>query len=105
MPERIEEYQEAGKKTRMVIDYCARYAVVPRKSDDSLLPDPWEGVSTEEIQEGVRREFGVDIGKGTATYTWQRLGADHDTQTALSTLQDRRKAFLDAGVKELAAWD
>lgn len=102
--DRITSYTEAGEKMQMVIDYCARYAVVPRKSDDPELPEPWEGVSTEEIQEGIQKEFGEEIANGTATYTWQRLGADNDMDVAIETLQERREDFLSAGLKELAVW-
>ncbi|WP_226006034.1 hypothetical protein [Natrinema salinisoli] len=101
---RITDYEDAGHKMQLVIDYCARHAVVPRKDDDPDLTEPWTGVSTETVQEGVRKEFGEDIGNGTATYTWQRLGADHDVNAALSFLKDRRKALLDTGLEELAAW-
>ena len=101
---RVTDYDDAGRKMQIVIDYCARNAVVPRKGDDDDLREPWTGVSTETIQEGVRNEFGEDIGAGTATYTWQRLGADHDVDAALNFLQDRREAFLEAGLNDLAAW-
>ena len=99
---RITDYNDAGEKMQKVIDYCARHAVVPRKSDDSKLPEPWTGVSTEKVQEGVRNEFGVEVGNGTATYTWQRLGADNDLDAALSFLEERRDAFLDAGLQRLS---
>lgn len=101
---RITSYEEAGEQMQKVIDYCARHAVVPRQGDDAALPEPWTGVSTESVQEGVRDEFGADIGNGTATYTWQRLGADNDLDAAVSFLQDRREAFLETGFQELSAW-
>lgn len=87
-----------------VIDYCARNAVVPRKEDHPRLPEPWEGVSTETIQRGLRDDHGVTIGNGTATYTWQRLGADNDLDAALSFLRERRDAFIEAGFHELTPW-
>lgn len=104
MPERFKEYAEAGAKSRMVIDYCARHAVVPRKSTDSDLPAPWRGVSTEDVQKGVQQEFGEENGKGTATYTWQRLGADYDLDDVLSILQNQREAMRNTGLEELADW-
>ena len=113
----IEDYSEATEKRKLVIDYCARYAVVPRKSDDSKLPAPWEGVSSEEIQAGIKEEFGRDISKGMGTLTWEALGArgrenrgtvkvsGHDVEEPLAFLQERREAFLDAGLDQLADWE
>lgn len=99
---RITNYNDAGEKMQKVIDYCARYAVVPRQSDDPKLPAPWKGVSTEEVKEGIQEEFGAEVANGTATYTWQRLGADNDLNAALSFLEKRREALLDAGLRELS---
>jgi hypothetical protein len=104
MVKRITEYEAAGEKTQVVIDYCARNRVVPRKSDDTALPTGWTGVSTETIQEGIKIAFGIDIATGTATYTWQRLGADYDVDAAVGFLRDRREELLDAGIDQLAAW-
>lgn len=59
----MDSYREATEKQRLVIDYCAKHAVVPRKSDDPDLPEPWKGVSTEEIQKGVRDEFDGEMSK------------------------------------------
>lgn len=112
----IESYSETTEKRKLVIDYCARYAVVPRKSDDSKLPAPWKGVSSEEIQAGIKEEFGRDVSKGMGTLTWEALGArgkenrgtvkvsGHDVEGPLTFLQERRKALLDAGLEQLAEW-
>ena len=109
-------YNETTEKRKLVIDYCARYAVVPRKSDDSRLPDPWEGVSSEEIQAGIKEEFGRDVSKGMGTLTWEAMGArgkrdrgtvkvsGHDVDGPLAILQERREALLDAGLDQLADW-
>ncbi|WP_440764408.1 hypothetical protein [Natronorubrum sp. DTA7] len=104
MPKRITDYYEAGTKTQIAIDYCARNKVVPRKSDNRYLPESWKGIPSSEVQEGIEREFGVQVANGTGTYMWQRLGADHDLDAALKFLQDRREELLDAGVQELATW-
>ncbi|WP_146047404.1 hypothetical protein [Haloferax marisrubri] len=96
---RITAYEDAGKKMKLVIDYCARYAVVPRKSDDPNLPSPWEGVPANEVQQGILEKFGVNVSNGTPTYTWQRLGADNDLEGALKFLQDRREEILENGQK------
>lgn len=112
----IESYSETTEKRKLVIDYCARYAVVPRKSDDSKLPAPWEGVSSEEIQAGIKEEFGRDVSKGMGTLTWEALGArgkenrgtvkvsGHDVEEPLVFLHKRREAILDAGLDQLAEW-
>lgn len=105
MTERVKDYRDAGEKMQMVIDYCARHAVVPRQANDPDLPDPWRGVSTEAVQEGVHQEFNREISTGQATYTWQRLGADNDLDSALAMLEERREALLDAGLRVLVAWD
>lgn len=104
MPQRITDYDAAAEKTQVAIDYCARHAVVPRQRDDDLLPEPWQGVSTERVREGIAEEFDLDVSTGIPTRTWQRLGADHDVDGALAVLKDRREAMLDAGLDELAAW-
>ena len=101
-PKRITNYDDAGPKTQKVIDYCARHAIVPRKEDGLSLPHPWRGVSTGEVQAGLRDEFGEDFGNGTPLFAWQRLGADHDLDTALSLLENRREEFLEAGLRELS---
>lgn len=112
----IESYSETTENRQIVIDYCARYGVVPRQSDDSKLPSPWRGVSSEEIQAGVKEEFGLDISKGMGTLTWEALGArgkenrgtvrvsGHDVEGPLAFLQERREELLDAGLDELAEW-
>ena len=109
-------YSEMTEKRKIVIDYCARYAVVPRKSDDSKLPEPWEGVSSEKIQAGIKEKFGRDVSKGMGTLTWEALGArgkknrgtvrvsGHDVDEPLKFLQERREALLDAGLVKLAEW-
>ncbi|MCT9094650.1 hypothetical protein [Haloarchaeobius sp. HME9146] len=113
----IKSYSEATEKRKLVIDYCARYAVVPRKSDDSNLPEPWEGVSSEEIQAGIKEKFGRDVSKGMGTLTWEELGArgeenrgtvrvtGHDVEEPLAFLQKRREELLDAGLRQLAEWE
>lgn len=113
----IESYGEATEKRKIVMDYCARYAVVPRKSDDSDLPEPWKGVSSEEIQAGIKEKFGRDVSKGMGTLTWEALGArgkenrgtvrvsGHDVEGPLAVLQARREALLEAGVHQLAEWE
>ena len=113
----IESYSKATEKRKIVIDYCARYAVVPRKSDDSELPEPLKGVSSEEIQAGIKEKFGRDVSKGMGTLTWEALGArgkenrgtvrvsGHDVEGPLKFLQERRQALLDAGLDQLAEWD
>ncbi|EMA23828.1 hypothetical protein [Haloarcula marismortui] len=112
----IESYSETTENRKLVIDYCARHAVVPRKSDDSKLPAPWDGVSSEEIQAGIKEEFGRDVSKGMGTLTWEALGArgekdrgtvkvsGHDVEEPLAFLQERREAILDAGLDRLAEW-
>jgi len=112
----IQSYSDTTEKRQVVIDYCARYAVVPRKSDDSKLPAPWTGVSSEEIQAGVKEKFGVEISIGMGTRTWEALGArgtenrgtvqvsGQDVEGPLAFLQERREALLDAGVGQLAEW-
>lgn len=104
MPSRITEYAAASEKAQIVIDYCARNQVVPRKSDDNKLPEPWRGVSSGDIKEGIEADFGIEVSNGVGTWTWQRLGADHDVDAAYSFLRDRREELLDAGLKELATW-
>jgi hypothetical protein len=112
----IESYSETTEKRQIVIDYCARYAVVPRKSDDPDLPAPWRGVSSEEIQVGIKEKFGVEVSKGMGTLTWEALGArgtenrgtvrvsGHDLEGPLVFLQERREEFLEAGLEQLAEW-
>lgn len=112
----IESYSETTENRKLVIDYCARYAVVPRKSDDPELPAPWTGVSSEEIRTGIEEEFGRDVSKGMGTLTWEALGArgkenrgtgnvsGHDVEGPLAFLQERREALLDAGLDQLAEW-
>lgn len=104
MPKRITNYDDAGEKMQMVIDYCALNEVVPRKSSDPVLPDPWQGVTTEDIQKGIEQDSEVTIGKGTATYTWQRLGADNDRSAALEFLEERRELFKQADLNDIAGW-
>lgn len=113
----IESYSETTDKRKLVIDYCARYAVVPRDSDDSKLPEPWEGVSSEKIQNGIKEEFGRTVSRGMGTLTWEALGArgsvnrgtvkvsGHDIEGPLTFLQERREELLDAGLDQLAEWD
>lgn len=113
----IESYHETTEKRKLVIDYCARYAVVPRESDDPELPPPWEGVSSGEIQAGVKEKFGRDISTGMGTLTWEALGArgkqdrgtvqvsGHDIEGPLEFLQERRETLLDAGLEQLAEWE
>jgi hypothetical protein len=113
----IDSYKKTTEKRKIVIDYCARYAVVPRKSDDSELPAPWRGVSSEEIQTGIKEKFGRDISKGMGTLTWENLGArgkenrgttqvsGHDVEGPLAYLQQRRDELLDAGLHQLAEWE
>lgn len=112
----IESYSVATEKRKLVIDYCARYAVVPRKADDSKLPPPWEGVSSEKIQAGIKEKFGRDVSNGMGTLTWEALGArgkenrgtvkvsGHDVEEPLAFLMERREALLDAGLDQLAEW-
>ena len=113
----IESYSDATEKRKLVIDYCARYAVVPRKSDDSDLPSPWKGVSSREIQAGIRDKFGREISEGMGTLTWEALGArgeenrgttqvsGHDIEDPLAFLKERRETLLDAGLDQLAEWE
>lgn len=112
----IQSYSEATEKRKIVIDYCARYAEVPRKSDDPDLPEPWKGVSTEKIQKGIKEKFGIDVSEGMGTLTWEALGArgkenrgtvnvsGHDVEGPLAILQERREELLDAGLEQLAEW-
>ncbi|UTF53433.1 hypothetical protein [Natronosalvus rutilus] len=104
MPKRITDYREAGEKTQMAMDYCALNKVVPRKSDDPYLPESWKGIPSSEVREGMEREFGTQVASGTGTYMWQRIGADHDIEAALSFLQERREELLDGDLQELAGW-
>lgn len=95
----IESYGGATDKQKLVIDYCAKHAVVPRKSDDPDLPAPWTGVSTQTIQEGVELEFDADISRGMGTWVWENLGAwddgtGYDVAEALSVLKERRKEIM-----------
>ena len=113
----IESYSDATEKRKIVIDYCARYAVVPRKSDNPELPPPWEGVSSGKIRTGIRDEFGRDVSEGMGTLTWEALGArgeenrgttqvsGHDIEGPLEFLKERREALFDAGLDQLAEWE
>lgn len=112
----IKSYSGTTEKRQVVIDYCARYAVVPRKSDDSDLPAPWRGASSEEIQAGIKEQFGVEVSNGMGTLTWEALGArgsqnrgtvrvsGHDLEGPLAFLQKRREELLEAGIEQLAEW-
>ena len=102
--EKITDYNVAAPKTQQVIDYCARYAVVPRAGDDPHLPAPWTGLSSGKVQEGMAERFGLKVAQGQPLRTWQRLGADNDLEAALSMHQQRREDLLDAGLNECASW-
>ena len=101
---RITDYADAGPKTRIVIDYCARHQIVPREKDGDELPS-WRGVSSSEVSDRIAAEFNVDISKGQPGFAWERLGAEVDVARAVAFLRDRREDFLDAGFEQLADWD
>jgi hypothetical protein len=102
---RWNSYSEAKPKSRLVIDYCARYRVVPRKYDGPKTPEGWRAVSRKEVREGIKKEFGESVSPSMAGWTWEALGANNDVEGAVAFLQERREDFLDAGLQELADWD
>jgi len=100
----INSYYEATEKQKLVIDYCAKHAVVPRKSDDPDLPEPWTGVSSEVIQEGIEIDFSREVSKGMGTWVWEKLGAwddgtGYDVNEALTVLQERREELVDTNTE------
>lgn len=102
---RITDYTEAGPKTRVVVDYCARYRLVPREKDAKSLPPTWQAVSSSEVRDRIAADFGVDLSERQPAFVWERLGANIDVASALTVLKNRREAFLDAGVEQLAEWE
>ncbi|WP_152416115.1 hypothetical protein [Halococcus hamelinensis] len=102
---RITDYAEAGPKTRVVIDYCARHRLVPREKDAESLPSTWQAVFSSEVRDRIAADFGVDLSERQPAFVWERLGANVDVASALTFLKNRREAFLEAGVEQLAEWE
>ena len=96
MPNRIKDYDECTDKTKMVIDYCALNKAVPRASDDGLVPE-MRGISSKQIAEDIRDEFGVHIADGMPTWVYQRCG---DRTHAPDFFLDHRQRLVKERVRE-----
>ena len=103
--ERIKDYDEAGWKTQVVIDYCAQEKVVPKKDPGASVPDDWTGMSSKSVQRKILDKTGVEMASGEPGFAWERIGGKHATGKAMDFLEDRRDDFVHAGIDQLAAWN
>jgi hypothetical protein len=104
--QRLKEYEEAGSKTKIALDYCAWKRIVPREEDQKDLPRGWTAMSSKAVRDKILEEGVIEkLGNGTPIFAWQRAGADSDVDYAIDLLEDRRDTLVEAGLKHEAAWE
>jgi hypothetical protein len=102
---RITNYTDASPKSRVVIDYCARHRLVPRKKDEDDLPSSWCAVSSCEVRDRIAADLDINLDERRPALVWEKLGANVDIASALSFLKNRHEEFLDEGFERASEWE